>query len=104
VLFPIRFSPFETLRDWECFNADTGNDSARENREYFTPRLQQLEEPRLLSGRLPAPDQRPESVRLQSQIAQTARPWRHARDLANRPFGSFPIWNPFVFQNFEKNL
>jgi hypothetical protein len=25
------------LRDWECFDADTGKDSAREVREYFIP-------------------------------------------------------------------
>jgi uncharacterized protein YjbI with pentapeptide repeats len=36
VLFPIRVAPFET-RDWECFDADTGKDSAREIREYFIP-------------------------------------------------------------------
>jgi uncharacterized protein YjbI with pentapeptide repeats len=37
VLFPIRVAPFENLRDWECFDADTGKDSAREIREYFIP-------------------------------------------------------------------
>jgi hypothetical protein len=37
VLFPIRVVPFETLRDWECFDADAGKDSAREIREYFIP-------------------------------------------------------------------
>jgi len=37
VLFPIRLAPFEILRDWECFDADTGKDSAREIREYFIP-------------------------------------------------------------------
>jgi len=37
VLFPIRLASFETLRDWECFDADTGKDSAREIREYFVP-------------------------------------------------------------------
>jgi hypothetical protein len=37
VLFPIRLAPFETLHDWECFDADTGKDSAREIREYFIP-------------------------------------------------------------------
>jgi len=37
VLFPIRLAPFETLRDWECFDTDTGKDSAREIREYFIP-------------------------------------------------------------------
>jgi uncharacterized protein YjbI with pentapeptide repeats len=37
VLFPIRLAPFETLRHWECFDADSGKDSAREIREYFIP-------------------------------------------------------------------
>ena len=37
VLFPMRLVPFETLRGWECFDADTGKDSAREIREYFIP-------------------------------------------------------------------
>ncbi len=36
-LFPIRLCSFEELRDWECFDADTGKDSAREIREYFIP-------------------------------------------------------------------
>ena len=37
MLFPLRLVDFETLRDWECFDADTGKDSAREIREYFIP-------------------------------------------------------------------
>jgi uncharacterized protein YjbI with pentapeptide repeats len=37
VLFPIRLCSFDALRDWECFDADTGKDSAREIREYFIP-------------------------------------------------------------------
>jgi hypothetical protein len=37
VLFPVRLCSFEALRDWECFDADTGKDSAREIREYFIP-------------------------------------------------------------------
>ncbi len=37
VLFPIRLCPFETLRDWECFDSDAGKHSAREIREYFIP-------------------------------------------------------------------
>jgi TIR domain len=37
ILFPMRLVGFETLRDWECFDADTGKDSAREIREYFIP-------------------------------------------------------------------
>jgi hypothetical protein len=37
VLFPVRLASFEVLRDWECFDGDTGKDSAREVREYFIP-------------------------------------------------------------------
>lgn len=37
VLFPIRLCSFESLRDWECFDADAGKDSAREIREYYIP-------------------------------------------------------------------
>jgi hypothetical protein len=37
VLFPLRLVLFETMRAWECFDANTGKDSAREIREYFIP-------------------------------------------------------------------
>ena len=37
LLFPIRLLPFDRIRDWECFDADTGKDSAKESREYFIP-------------------------------------------------------------------
>ena len=37
MLFPLRLVEFNTLRNWECFDADTGKDSAREIREYFIP-------------------------------------------------------------------
>jgi hypothetical protein len=37
VLFPVRLVGFERLRDWECFDGDTGKDSAREIREYYIP-------------------------------------------------------------------
>ena len=37
VLFPMRLVSFEAVRDWECFDADTGKDSAREIREYYIP-------------------------------------------------------------------
>jgi uncharacterized protein YjbI with pentapeptide repeats len=37
VLFPVSLVPFETIRTWKCFDADTGKDSAREIREYFIP-------------------------------------------------------------------
>ena len=36
-LFPIRLTSFETLRTWECFDADSGKDLAIELREYFIP-------------------------------------------------------------------
>ena len=37
MLFPISLAPFEAIRDWECFDAHTGKDSAREIREYYIP-------------------------------------------------------------------
>jgi hypothetical protein len=37
VLFPISIVPFARLREWKCFDADTGKDTAREIREYFIP-------------------------------------------------------------------
>ena len=37
VLFPVRLVGFDRLRDWECFDSDTGKDSAREICEYFIP-------------------------------------------------------------------
>jgi hypothetical protein len=36
-LFPIRLVDFETIQNWECFDADTGKDLAVELREYFIP-------------------------------------------------------------------
>lgn len=36
ILFPVSLVPYEpSIRDWECFDADTGKDSAREIREYL---------------------------------------------------------------------
>lgn len=37
MLFPVRLIDIETLKVWECFDADTGKDSAREIREYYIP-------------------------------------------------------------------
>jgi hypothetical protein len=37
VLFPIAVIPFERIRSWTLFDADTGIDTAREIREYFIP-------------------------------------------------------------------
>ncbi len=37
MLFPITLVPFDRVRGWRCFDADTGIDSAREIREYYVP-------------------------------------------------------------------
>jgi hypothetical protein len=37
VLFPVSLVPFAALKQWECFDADIGKDSAREIREYYIP-------------------------------------------------------------------
>ena len=37
MLFPITMVPFDEVRAWKLFDADTGMDSAREIREYFIP-------------------------------------------------------------------
>jgi hypothetical protein len=36
-LFPIRLVDFETIKNWTCFDADSGRDIAAEIREYFIP-------------------------------------------------------------------
>src|SRR5215469_7417849 len=37
MLFPITLAPFDEVKQWKLFDADTGIDSAREIREYFIP-------------------------------------------------------------------
>jgi hypothetical protein len=37
VLFPIRLVDFESIQPWKLFDADVGDDSAAEIREYFIP-------------------------------------------------------------------
>jgi uncharacterized protein YjbI with pentapeptide repeats len=37
MLFPITLVPYEQIKSWKLFDADTGIDSAREIREYFVP-------------------------------------------------------------------
>jgi hypothetical protein len=39
ILFPVLLSPFEQLRLWSCFDADTGTDVAAAVRAYFIPDL-----------------------------------------------------------------
>jgi hypothetical protein len=41
VLFPLAIASFELIKQWKCFDADTGVDSAREIREYFIPDFSQ---------------------------------------------------------------
>jgi hypothetical protein len=36
-LFPVRVVEFDEIQKWECFDADTCTDSARDVREYFIP-------------------------------------------------------------------
>jgi len=36
-LFPIRLVDFETIKDWECLDSNTGKDLAEEIRQYFIP-------------------------------------------------------------------
>jgi uncharacterized protein YjbI with pentapeptide repeats len=37
MLFPISLVPFDRIKEWKAFDADTGKDTAREIREYFIP-------------------------------------------------------------------
>jgi len=37
----MRLVDMETMRDWECFDADSGKDLAVELREYFIPDFSQ---------------------------------------------------------------
>ena len=37
MLFPIRIVDYEAVRPWKLFDADVGDDSAAEVREYFIP-------------------------------------------------------------------
>jgi hypothetical protein len=39
ILFPVLLSPFDRLRLWSCFDADTGTDVAAAVRAYFIPDL-----------------------------------------------------------------
>ncbi len=36
-LFPVSLADWQTIKDWECFDADLGKDLAVEVREYFVP-------------------------------------------------------------------
>ena len=45
MLFPVSIVPYEHLRSWKCFDADTGLDSAREIREYLVADFSNWKEP-----------------------------------------------------------
>lgn len=49
ILFPIRLVEFEKVKEWRCFDADTGKDSAREVREYHIPGFEKWENDELYS-------------------------------------------------------
>ena len=44
-LFPIRLCDMETLKQWECFDTDSGRDIAEEVREYFIPDFSDWKKP-----------------------------------------------------------
>ena len=44
-LFPIRLADFNAIRDWTCFDANTGKDLAVEVREYFIPDFSNWKDP-----------------------------------------------------------
>jgi hypothetical protein len=47
MLFPVALKiSYKELQEWECFDADTGKDSAREIREYYIPDFSQWERPK----------------------------------------------------------
>ena len=37
ILFPIRITSWEPVRDWKCFDSDSGRDLAKAVREYHIP-------------------------------------------------------------------
>jgi hypothetical protein len=46
MLFPVLLKiSYKKLKEWECFDADTGKDSAREIREYYIPDFSEWEHP-----------------------------------------------------------
>jgi uncharacterized protein YjbI with pentapeptide repeats len=46
MLFPVLLKiSYDELKQWECFDADTGKDSVREIREYYIPDFSQWERP-----------------------------------------------------------
>jgi uncharacterized protein YjbI with pentapeptide repeats len=65
VLFPISLVPFARIRDWKCFDADTGKDSARDP-GVLHPRLQQLEGSRFVSEGVSAACSGPQSRRAET--------------------------------------
>jgi hypothetical protein len=44
-LFPIRLVHFDTIYEWECFDADSGKDLAVDVREYFIPDFSNWKDP-----------------------------------------------------------
>jgi hypothetical protein len=70
-LFPIRICDMNTLRSWQCFDADSGRDIAEEIREYFIPDFSEWQKPLVDSpkGRKP--------VRFEEAFSRLCRDLRH---------------------------
>jgi hypothetical protein len=52
ILFPISLIPFEQLRHWQLFDADSGTDIARDVREYFVLDFSQWRDPAMFQAQL----------------------------------------------------
>ena len=52
ILFPIRLVPFEEIRAWTAFDADSGRDMARELREYYIPDFSGWRDPDVFDGQV----------------------------------------------------
>jgi TIR domain len=52
VLFPIRLVPFEKIRAWQAFDADSGRDMARELRQYYIPDFTDWRDTKVYAARI----------------------------------------------------
>jgi len=89
---PHRLAPF--LRDWECFDPDTGKDSAREIREFIPTSATGTSTTH--TRNIQSPDCPSEIIRLQNQVAQNA-PHTSFTPFPKRPLGIFPILEAIRF-------
>jgi hypothetical protein len=72
-LFPIRLVDMQTIKKWECFDADLGKDLAVEVREYFIPDFSKWTDPKSFEAavvRLLRDLKAEESVRIDAAAAR----------------------------------